>query len=488
MYIENEIIRHLFTCICCTIVFHPYFLLSQEYRNKTFVQQEKQCYSPLLITIYSSLTHGLNNDENPSNSAFDKIFNLWIPKFIAQYVRLQQPQRKIRWTSAHTKAFEHIITGDSCVISNMNGMIDDTQLYSINDDVKHMIEQHLEMKSMMNTSANTLQLKVIFEQKIVGQMLHSLEKCKTHSDFMIDIQRILSLFQFSDFMKHFCSQPSFFIVLERILAVVPLSVDDDRTFSLILQCINHLMQSQVFIQIIKKYQISESKQNIPLPIKLMKKLRDLISEKYVKFIHDIPASYTLLPTQPSSKNRKPVVFQMDLSSTRIKVISRLFKLFENYVLFLLKYEIIDGEQSIHQILQCILKQFIINPIEYQHILSNYGLIHDSVRLQTALQCLLSIFTSTDGLVGNKIFIQYFDQILTCLMNIASRGRIPNSFLFKNDFQIALVSIDFILEHFIAGFSILLMFFIFLIFCILKICLISTQIPIKFMNIVNNSHG
>lgn len=134
--------------------------------------------------------------------------------------------------------------------------------------------------------------------------------------------------------------------------------------------------------------------------------------------------------------------------------AEIFDLFEVFVIFVSKQNLVDSneeyKETLHGILNCILEQFRINPVAYQHILPVNALIGDHIRLQCALNCLVSILTMSTSVASNRFLVQHYDRIVGLLLDICSRNKTPNSFRFKNDFKAALVCLDFMLEHLIAG--------------------------------------
>ena len=211
MFASHIKIRYLFSCIAALIVFHPKLLLSQRHRNKKDVQKEKQCYSPKLLMIY------------PTTNDYE-LFHLWIPKFVSSYVYLLCPQHKIRWTSHHTRSFEHIVKfkDDADVSINAQNAsfetVDGNELYSQNDKIKAMIGTHLKLKQdLKDQEAEKVEVKQQYEASIANEILSELQSSKNHKNFIKCIQQIMALFDFSEFLDRFCSESKFYLIIERFV-------------------------------------------------------------------------------------------------------------------------------------------------------------------------------------------------------------------------------------------------------------------------------
>lgn len=203
MFASNLKIRYLFSCIASIIAFHPKLLLSQSARSAKSVQREKECYSPKLVMVYT---------DRESKDAFSELFHLWIPKFVSSYIYLLLPQHKIRWTPYFTRSFEHILHG----VDGEGETVDANELYSQNEKIKEMVEEHLALQNEMESKGISRdKLKEQFEAKMAEQILSALEGCKSHCAFIQHVHHMMALFGFSGFLQRFCCQPKFYSVLQR---------------------------------------------------------------------------------------------------------------------------------------------------------------------------------------------------------------------------------------------------------------------------------
>ena len=199
MFIPHETIRYLYSCIAALIVFHPCLLLSQSFRDKYYVQKEKERYSPKLSLIYDEASSSSNTKNK------HQLFHIWIPKYVSNNVSLLFPHHPIKWTSYHTQSFEHVVKSPF-----HKQMIDGTQLYSQNDKIHLMIKQYSEIDTN-----NKVQFKKQYEMDIATKVLTKWSNCNNAQDYIRGIHQIMSLLAFSDFLNHFASQSLFYKGLEK---------------------------------------------------------------------------------------------------------------------------------------------------------------------------------------------------------------------------------------------------------------------------------